>query len=242
MTNKKRNPSEYKEIADYMLVETELRSADLCFVFGGQNADHLADHAAKLYHKGLFPKILVSGGVATDDGRMECDRMRDRLVKKGVPEDAILVENKATNTGENVKYGMALIEKKIGLKNVKSLIGIGQIHASRRFVMTLERHWPDVVKMFSTPNYYPVPRREFHKDEKFREDVIREFNKVAPYKQKDFIREVDFDKMAKRIQKLPSLSEEARRRNTKIKKAVARLPDKTRKQRKSGYRRGNRRP
>ena len=173
MDNEEKKPDDIKHITDYMLVETALRPADLCFVFGGQNADHLADHAAKLYHQGLFKHIIVSGGVATDDGRLECDRMRDRLVEKGVPEDCILVENQATNTGENVTYGMQLLEKEIGLDNIGSIIGIGQIHASRRFLMTLEKHWPDVVKMFSTPNYYPVDKKDWHKDEKFRDDVMR---------------------------------------------------------------------
>lgn len=203
MDNKDEKTDNIKYITDYMLVETPLRPADLCFVFGGQNADHLADHAAKLYHQGLCKHILVSGGVATDDGRLECDRMRDRLVEKGVPEDIILVENQATNTGENVTCGMKLIDRKIGLENVNSVIGIGQIHASRRFIMTLEKHWPDVVKMFSTPNYYPVDRKDWHKDEKFRDDVMREFNKVAPYKKQGFIAEVDLDDMAKKIEKLP---------------------------------------
>ncbi len=192
-----------QDITEYMLVETDLRPADLGFVFGGANADSLADHAAKLYHDGLFKQIIVSGGVATDDGRLECDRMRDRLVECGVPEDKILVENQATNTGENVTYGMALIEKEIGLKNVKSVIGIGQIHASRRFVMTLEKHWPDVTKMFSTPNYYPVKRKNWHKDNKFKSDVMREFNKIAPYKKQGFIEEIDMDKLDRKIKKLP---------------------------------------
>ena len=205
MDNEEKKPDDIKHITDYMLVETALRPADLCFVFGGQNADHLADHAAKLYHQGLFKHIIVSGGVATDDGRLECDRMRDRLVEKGVPEDCILVENQATNTGENVTYGMQLLEKEIGLDNIGSIIGIGQIHASRRFLMTLEKHWPDVVKMFSTPNYYPVDKKDWHKDEKFRDDVMREFNKVAPYKKKGFIAEVDLDDLAEKIEKLPAV-------------------------------------
>lgn len=207
--------SKIQHITDYMLVETDLRPADICFVFGGANADHLADYAAKLYHKGYFDHVLVSGGVATDDGRLECDRMRDRLVKMGVPEDKIIVENQATNTGENVTYGMKLLDKKMGLKNIESLIGIGQIHASRRFVMTLEKHWPDVIKMFSTPNYYPVKREDWHKDKNFKTDVMREFNKIAPYKKNGFIAEIDLQKMDKKIKTLPK-KQPAKKQSPKI--------------------------
>lgn len=192
-----------KAVGEYMLVETPLARADVCIVFGGRHADELAEHAADLYHKGHFSLVVVTGGVKTAKGLMEAHQMRDVLLARGVPEDIILVEDRATNTGENVVYSMKLLDDKKGLGNIGSVLGIGQIHGSRRFIMTLEKHWPEVTKMFSTPNYYPVSRRDWHADEKFREDVLREFNKVAPYKEKGFIAEVDLEAMAKKISALP---------------------------------------
>lgn len=193
---------EAKKIAEYMLIETELKPADICMVFGGANADHLADHAAELYRQGLFKKIVVSGGVATDDGTFEADRMQARLIGWGIPEEDIIVENKATNTGENVTYSMPLIDKEIGLDNVKSVIAIGQIHASRRFVMTLEKHWPEVIKMFSAPNYFPVSREDWYKHEEFKEGVLREYNKIKPYIEKGFITEINMKEIVTRIASL----------------------------------------
>lgn len=192
-----------KAVGEYMLVETPLARADVCIVFGGQHADELASHAADLYEKGYFGLIVVTGGVKTSKGQLEAWQMRDVLVARGVPEDIILVEDEARNTGENVINSMKLLERTKGLENIKSVLGIGQIHGSRRFIMTLEKHWPEVTKMFSTPNYYDASREEWHTDEKFRRDVLREFNKVAPYKEKGFIAEVDLDVMAKKISALP---------------------------------------
>ncbi len=191
-----------KKIASYMLIETEVVKADICIIFGGMKADQLADHAAKLYKQGFFKKIIVSGGVATDDGTMEADRMQARLIGWGIPKENIIVEDKATNTGENVIYSMDLIDKEIGLKNVNSLVAIGQIHASRRFVMTLERHWPEVIKMFTAPNYYPVARKDWHKDKQFKEDVLREMEKVKPYIKKGYTVEIDLKEIARKIAKL----------------------------------------
>ena len=132
----------YDHIGTYLLVETPLARADVCIIFGGQRADDMANHAANLYHRGFFPRIAVTGGVTTNDGRLEAHRMRDVLIQRGVPKSAILVEDKATNTGENVINTRALLERTLGKGAIKSAIAIGQIHASRRFLMTLERHWP----------------------------------------------------------------------------------------------------
>ncbi len=192
-----------KKIGDYMLVETGLSRADICIVFGNPHADHLAAHAAALYHQGYFKKLVVTGGVATDDGRLEAHRIRDVLVSKGVPEASILVEDRSTNTGENVKFSMEKIDRYIGLQNVGSVMAIGHIHAARRFLMTLQRHWPGVTKMFTTNNCFGVPKELWHTDPDFRRKVIAEYEKIPAYKAKDFIREIDIEEINRRISYLP---------------------------------------
>ncbi|MBI1215874.1 MAG: YdcF family protein [Alphaproteobacteria bacterium] len=192
-----------KAAGDYMLIETPLAKADLCILFGNSKADLIANHAADLYEQGYFTRMVVTGGVATDDGRLEADRMRDVLVARGVPVENILVEDDATNTGENVIHTLALLKKNGWKDDVHSVIGVGRLHASRRFIMTLEKHWPEVTKMFSAPNNYGVPPQDFMRSDEFREDVLREFNKITPYKEKGFIAEIDPVAMAEKIRKLP---------------------------------------
>lgn len=192
-----------KVVGDYMLVETPIARADVALLFGGEHADEIANHAADLYHQGYFGLIVVSGAPSTSKGVMEAKQMRDVLVARGVPDDIIMIEDKATNTGENVKYSMALLDKTKGLENISSVLGIGQIHGSRRFLMTLEQHWPQVTKMFTAPNYYPVSREDWHTHPTFRRAVLKEFNKVAPYKKKGFIREVDMAKVKRDIKNCP---------------------------------------
>lgn len=192
-----------KAVGEYMLVETPLAKADLCLLFGGERADELATRAAELYHQGYFPLIVVSGGVKTSKGELEAFQMFDVLRKNGVPASAILIEDKATNTGENVTCTMELLKKEGKFKDIKSVLGIGQIHGSRRFLMTLERRWPQVLKMFTAPNYFPVAREDWLQDRTFRRAVIREYKKIPKYKIRGLIREVDMDKLAKEIAKQP---------------------------------------
>lgn len=55
--------------------------------------------------------IVVSGGKGTDEPIPEAESMRDYLVSHGVPEEKILVEDRAHNTAENIRYSVALIEE-----------------------------------------------------------------------------------------------------------------------------------
>ncbi|MBI3440751.1 MAG: YdcF family protein [Proteobacteria bacterium] len=200
---KQLTPEFLKQIGEYLLVETPLAKADVGLVFGNSHADHLAEQAADLYHRGYFNLIVVSGGVATDDGRLEAHRMRDVLVAKGVPGDKILVEDKAANSGENVVFSMALLDKKVGLDHIDAVLAIGHIQAARRFLMTLERHWPQVVKMFATQNCFGVPKDKWYTDPDFKKKVLDEYRKIAPYKTHDLIREINLADVYKKIAARP---------------------------------------
>jgi len=195
-----------KTIGAYMMIETPVARADVCIVFGCQNPERrkaLANHAADLYEQGYFGLIAVTGGVPDKNGLSEAAHMRDALLKRGVPADAILSEETAGNTGENVVRTRALLEREKGKGSIRTVIGIGQIHAARRFVMTLERHWPEVQKMFTAPHYYPVPRDEFYKDPQFRREVLAEYRKIPLYRRTDFIREIDADGLSAAARNLP---------------------------------------
>ena len=202
-----------KRIGAYMLVETPLAVADACIVFGNNNhAAELAEHAADLYAQGYFKTIVVSGGMPMKDGRLECDVMRDVLLQRNIPASAILVEDKAANSGENAAFSRALLEKTFGAGAVTSVLCIGHLHAARRFLMTLEKHWPQPVKMFSTTNCFKASRKLWYTDPVFKEAVLAEYAKIAPYKARGFIAEIDMDQIKRQIAALP---QPARRRKSR---------------------------
>jgi len=47
----------------------------------------------------------------------------------------------STNTGENVIFSLPILEAAIGLKNIRSVICLGNTWTARRYPMTLQRHW-----------------------------------------------------------------------------------------------------
>ena len=68
------------------------------------------DKALELWKKQhQHGKFVVSGGQGADEVVSEAQAMRDYLLEKGVPADAILMEDKSTTTWENLKNSLAVI-------------------------------------------------------------------------------------------------------------------------------------
>lgn len=68
------------------------------------------DKALELWKKQhQHGKFVVSGGQGADEVVSEAQAMRDYLLEKDVPADAILMEDKSTTTWENLKNSLAVI-------------------------------------------------------------------------------------------------------------------------------------
>ena len=103
-----------KKVYDF-LVQAEpddmIPACDAIFVFGTTNGD-VAKHAALLYHQKKAHRIIISGkyGVIRTEGPSGFDSEAEYLgfvaEGDGVPKEALILERDATNTYENVVFGM----------------------------------------------------------------------------------------------------------------------------------------
>jgi uncharacterized SAM-binding protein YcdF (DUF218 family) len=181
------------EIADINakhLIRTPIKAADLLFVFGiREDVARRVDEAARLWRQGIFRWSIVSGGVTPGSGFSECDIIRDAMIARGIPAETILGEHRAMNTGENVMFSLPVIDAALGLKNVRSVICLGNSWTARRYPMTLQRHWPEVEKMLVTVDSFETPSAMWHTDPEFRWRVLSEWDKIEPYMAKGFIAE-----------------------------------------------------
>jgi uncharacterized SAM-binding protein YcdF (DUF218 family) len=121
----------------------DLRPTDVLFCFGSFFFG-VARRAAALYHLGVAPLVLVSGGAVgrIEPWETEADAYVDVLLESGVPRDRIVVEPLATNTGENVALGMAALEAHD--VDVGSATLVAWPTSLRRCVATFARQFPDV--------------------------------------------------------------------------------------------------
>jgi uncharacterized SAM-binding protein YcdF (DUF218 family) len=182
--------AEIAEINRRHLVDTPLQPADLLFLFGSRkDAARRVDEACRLWREGFFRWAIVSGGMTPGSHRSECAIIKAEMVARGIPADFILEEHRAMNTGENVIFSLPVIDAALGLKNVRSVICLGNTWTARRYPMTLHRHWPEVTKMLVTVDSFATPRALWHTDPEFSRRMLREWDKIEPYKARGFIAE-----------------------------------------------------
>ena len=118
--------AEIAEINLRHLVETPLKPADLLFVFGTrEDVGERVEAAARLWRRGYFRWSIVSGGITPGADRSECDIIADAMIARGIPAEAILREDRAMNTGENVIFSLPVIDAALGLKNIRGVICLG---------------------------------------------------------------------------------------------------------------------
>ncbi|WP_235211199.1 YdcF family protein [Nocardia brasiliensis] len=105
----------------------------------------MADYIAELYHRNLFPLIVFTGANAPGTTELfprgEAVHFRDRVVELGVPEDVILLEPRATNTGENIDFTRALLEER---STVRSVLLVSRPYQQRRSYAICRKRWPTV--------------------------------------------------------------------------------------------------
>jgi hypothetical protein len=106
----------------------------------------VATVTAELYHRGLFPLIVFTGANAPTTverfPRGEAVHYREHAIELGVPADAILVEDQATNTGENIAHTRDLLAA-TG-HDVRAVTLISRPYQQRRARATCRKLWPEI--------------------------------------------------------------------------------------------------
>jgi len=181
-------------VADYVMPQTAEDKADLGLLFGTRHGvEEFCDAAFALWQRGMFPKLLISGGATAGQPEPEADIIAGRLLEMGMPAEALILERAATNTGENVIFSRRLAKEAVGTDSIESLLVIGKVCSMRRYLMTLERHWPQPRRFACAVNYFGVERDRWHEHEEFRRRVLAEFTKIPAYLKQGFLREIDLD-------------------------------------------------
>jgi uncharacterized SAM-binding protein YcdF (DUF218 family) len=91
--------------------EQQLHPADAIIVFGAAEYDGRPspvlkarlDHAYDLFQKGLAPMVITTGGAAADPNYSEGGVGHDYLMKRGIPEMALIAETQASDTAESAQ-------------------------------------------------------------------------------------------------------------------------------------------
>ncbi|MGN0611343.1 MAG: YdcF family protein [Ruminiclostridium sp.] len=145
-----------EEISEFVFVEHSLRSSDIIITVGG-SYPQIAEKAAELYHGGFAPYVMAGGGYSVKMGhfkgvsdkadiycgnyKTECEFYTDVLIKNGVPENAILKEDRSSHTRENATLAREITDS--NNLSIKTAIVVCKRFHARRCQMFFQSAFPE---------------------------------------------------------------------------------------------------
>lgn len=120
------------EIGIVLTGVTNLNKTAYDRTFFNKGADR-ATHAMQLYKLGKIKKILITGGQGLNptNPHSEAELLADFMVIAGVPEEDIIIENKAVNTRENALFAKSTLEELGFDLNSEALLITSAFHMKR---------------------------------------------------------------------------------------------------------------
>ena len=163
------------DIANFIFIDDPPRRADIMLLPGGSDPA-IPERAAQLYHEGYASLLLPSGGVSVKSGKFagvkrkreiydgdypsDCAFYVDVLRKCGVPDSAIIQEDKSGFTLENARFSRALTDK-LGLRIESAMIVCKNFHA-RRCLMIYQMAFPEAELAVVPVEVYGITRENWY--------------------------------------------------------------------------------
>lgn len=125
----------------FLAPQHKLEKSDAIVAISGGETHERTAEAVDLYQAN-WADLIIFSGAARDQGTSNAEAMEKIAVESGVPEENILLEDKAQDTFDNAKYVRDLLAE----NNVKKIILVTSPYHQRRAFITFRRILgPDVV-------------------------------------------------------------------------------------------------
>jgi uncharacterized SAM-binding protein YcdF (DUF218 family) len=163
-------------------VPDRIFAADFAIVFGMTSWHRPTERAVELYKTGTARRLLFTGGFNRRIGAVEASEMAREALQSGIPAAAILVEDRASNTAENLIFSRRLIEETVGLETIDTILLVAISFHMRRVLMTAQRTFPPEIAL-GTVSYPSIAYtdRDWFRSDRGRRDVASEIQKIQIY-------------------------------------------------------------
>jgi uncharacterized SAM-binding protein YcdF (DUF218 family) len=141
-----------EKVWNYHRLNQALAPADAIMVLCSHDTI-VAERGAQVFLEGWAPLLIFSGGLGTITKNFwtepEADQFAAIAVRMGVPREKILIENRSTNTGENVQFTRAMLaSRQIDLERI---ILVQKPYMERRTYATFRKVWPEKDFVVTSP-------------------------------------------------------------------------------------------
>ena len=141
-----------EKIWQYHQMKHQLEKADVIIVLCSHDKK-VAETGAQLFLEGWAPLLIFAGGLGSVTTGMwtepEADQFAEIAIGMGVPSDKILIENRSTNTGENILFTRLLLAQK-GI-DPQQFILVQKPYMERRSFATFRKVWPEKEVLVTSP-------------------------------------------------------------------------------------------
>lgn len=129
-----------KILWNYHRLNEDVKKSDVILGFGSHDL-HVAKRCAQLFLDGYGNMIIFTGGYGRITENLwnmaEAEKFAQIAIKMGVPKNKIIIEDKASNTGENISNTKEIL-KNINL-SPSSFIVVDKPYRERRTFATLKK-------------------------------------------------------------------------------------------------------
>ena len=177
---------------DYLGMHQQPEKADCIVGFGNFNTD-IARRAAELYLQGYAPKVLFTGGLGRNTQGLlpepEAVRFAKVAMACGVPEGDILLEDKSTNTAENILFTREKL-RELGLPHER-ILGVHQHFMERRITAAMGVYWPELhftvtSPQVTIPEYLERAKRQGVSENASVSVIVGDFQRMDLYAKKGY--------------------------------------------------------
>lgn len=176
----------------YHQMKHRLKKADVILVLCSHDK-RVAETGAQLFLDGWAPLLIFAGGLGSVTRAMwtepEADQFAKIAIGMGVPRESILIENRSTNTGENIRFTRQLLaEKQI---DPGRFILVQKPYMERRSFATFAKLWPEKECVVTSPQVSfdeylaGYSNQEFSKDDVI-SIMVGDLQRIRLYAEKGF--------------------------------------------------------
>lgn len=143
-----------KILWNYHKLNEKINKSDVIIGFGSHDLN-VAKRCAELFLDGYGDMIIFTGGFGRITKPLwnitEAEKFAEIAINMGIPKNKIIIENKASNTGENIKYTKETL-RDLNLSPT-SFIMVDKPYRERRTYATLKKQWPEIDFNITSPQY-----------------------------------------------------------------------------------------
>lgn len=174
---------------NFQKIDNNLEKADAIIALGSHDL-RVAERAAEIYLKGYAPVLVMSGGFGRLTDKLwtlpEAEMFARRAEELGVPREHMLIEDKSTNTGENIEFSKSLLKQK-GISTDK-LILVHKPYMGKRAYACFKKIWPEPQLLVTSPQVsYEEYANEYVSKEEMIHILVGDLQRIKEYPARGFV-------------------------------------------------------